>query len=207
MAATIGLICWGVTSAARRPCCKATADAAGEEADITQSMLVIVFSLAVAGGLLLDATGATAFPWALLILALAGAAVPPRSPLILARNADCGGRLVAVLVGVRTGGRPVRVEHGCWCPPSVGSRWRRTRNVPRQPGKDSPTRRSGLSPFVSRPPVSPTWPPASPEADFPLPHGGERVLAALTPGDLPATVAGEQLLEGERGAGPRVDGM
>ncbi|MFJ8955214.1 hypothetical protein ACIRO1_34490 [Streptomyces sp. NPDC102381] len=50
------------------------------EADIAQSMLVTVFNFAVAasgvvGGLLLDTQGAMVFPWALLILALAGAIV------------------------------------------------------------------------------------------------------------------------------------
>ena len=53
----------------------AIADAAGEGADVAQSMLVTVFNLAVAGGsvvggLLLDYTGAGSFAWAVALLGL-----------------------------------------------------------------------------------------------------------------------------------------
>lgn len=53
----------------------AIADAAGEGADVAQSMLVTVFNLAVAGGgvvggLLLDSTGAGSFAWAVALLGL-----------------------------------------------------------------------------------------------------------------------------------------
>lgn len=58
----------------------AIGDAAGEGADVAQSMLVTVFNLAVAGGglvggLLLDASGAAVLPWAVLLLALCAFAV------------------------------------------------------------------------------------------------------------------------------------
>jgi predicted MFS family arabinose efflux permease len=53
----------------------ASSNAAGEAADVAQSMLVTVWNLAIAGGgviggLLLDGCGAVAFPWALLLLLL-----------------------------------------------------------------------------------------------------------------------------------------
>ncbi|WP_234334211.1 MFS transporter [Streptomyces sp. NRRL B-1347] len=80
-AAVIGVACWGITFGGAPTLMQtALADAAGEDADIAQSMLVTVFNLAVAGGgavgaLLLDAAGATALPWVLLTLSVAGGAV------------------------------------------------------------------------------------------------------------------------------------
>ncbi|MCA3787256.1 MAG: MFS transporter, partial [Burkholderia sp.] len=51
----------------------ATANAAGESADVAQSMLVTVWNLAIAGGgiaggMLLGASGAGAIPWVLVVL-------------------------------------------------------------------------------------------------------------------------------------------
>jgi predicted MFS family arabinose efflux permease len=81
VAVIIGIVCWGVTFGGAPTLLQtAIADAAGEDADIAQSMLVTVFNFAVAGGgivggLLLDSNGATSFPWALLVLAVVGAVV------------------------------------------------------------------------------------------------------------------------------------
>lgn len=80
-AAVVGVVCWGITFGGAPTLMQtAIADAAGEEADVAQSMLVTVFNVAVAaggvvGGLLLDALDASALPWALLLLSAAGCAV------------------------------------------------------------------------------------------------------------------------------------
>ncbi|GGV71594.1 MFS transporter [Streptomyces thermoviolaceus] len=76
-----GIVAWGLTFGGAPTLLQtAIADAAGEGADVAQSMLVTIFNLAVAGGglvggLLLETAGAAAFPWALLVLALAALAV------------------------------------------------------------------------------------------------------------------------------------
>jgi predicted MFS family arabinose efflux permease len=70
-----GIIAWGATFGGAPTLLQtAIADAAGDGADVAQSMFVTVFNLAVAGGgvaggLLLESTGAASFPWSLLILA------------------------------------------------------------------------------------------------------------------------------------------
>ncbi|MEV7197512.1 MFS transporter [Streptomyces sp. NPDC093510] len=80
-AAVIGIVCWGITFGGAPTLLQtAVADAAGEDADIAQSMMVTVFNLAVAGGgvvggLLLDEAGVTAFPWVLLALAVAAGTI------------------------------------------------------------------------------------------------------------------------------------
>ncbi|MFI6209001.1 MFS transporter [Streptomyces sp. NPDC051041] len=76
-----GIVAWGLTFGGAPTLLQtAIADAAGEGADVAQSMLVTIFNLAVAGGglvggLLLESAGAAAFPWALLVLALAALGV------------------------------------------------------------------------------------------------------------------------------------
>ncbi|WP_424210930.1 MFS transporter [Streptomyces sp. BI20] len=81
VAAVIGVIAWGLTFGGAPTLLQtAIADAAGDGADVAQSMLVTVFNLAVAGGgvvggILLESTGPAAFPWALLALSLVSLAV------------------------------------------------------------------------------------------------------------------------------------
>jgi predicted MFS family arabinose efflux permease len=76
-AVVIGVAAWGLSFGGAPTLLQtALADAAGEGADVAQSMLVTVFNLAVAaggvaGGLLLGWLGACALPWALAVLALA----------------------------------------------------------------------------------------------------------------------------------------
>lgn len=76
-----GVLCWGLTFGGAPTLLQtANADAAGEDADVAQSMLVTVFNAAVAGGgivggVLLNTADASAFPWAVLALAVAAAAV------------------------------------------------------------------------------------------------------------------------------------
>jgi predicted MFS family arabinose efflux permease len=80
-----GVIAWGLTFGGAPTLLQtATADAAGEGADVAQSMLVTVFNLAVAGGgvvggVLLESAGAASFPWALVGLALLALAVAWRA--------------------------------------------------------------------------------------------------------------------------------
>lgn len=77
----IGIALWGATFGGAPTLLQtALADAAGEHADIAQSILVTVFNIAVAGGgliggLVVDRAGAAALPWTLLpLIALALAA-------------------------------------------------------------------------------------------------------------------------------------
>ncbi|QHA07247.1 MFS transporter [Streptomyces broussonetiae] len=76
VAVFLGIVAWGLTFGGAPTLLQtAIADAAGEGADVAQSMLVTIFNLAVAGGglvggVLLGAAGATSFPWVLLALAL-----------------------------------------------------------------------------------------------------------------------------------------
>lgn len=72
----LGVTIWGLTFGGAPTLLQTVlADVADEGADVAQSMLVTVFNLAVAGGgivggVLLEHAGATAFPWALVLLAL-----------------------------------------------------------------------------------------------------------------------------------------
>ncbi|WP_374957090.1 MFS transporter [Actinopolyspora mortivallis] len=74
-AVTAGIVVWGVTFGGAPTLLQtANADAAGDGADVAQSMFVTVFNLAVAGGgvlggLLVRTAGASALPWALFVLA------------------------------------------------------------------------------------------------------------------------------------------
>ena len=74
----LGVAAWGLTFGGAPTLLQtALADAAGDSADVAQSMLVTVFNLAVAGGgvaggLLLERLGSAVFPWALAALALIG---------------------------------------------------------------------------------------------------------------------------------------
>lgn len=77
----IGIALWGVTFGGAPTLLQtALADAAGEHADVAQSILVTIFNIAVAGGgliggLVIDRGGAVALPWTLLpLIALALAA-------------------------------------------------------------------------------------------------------------------------------------
>ncbi|WP_181775694.1 MFS transporter [Amycolatopsis pittospori] len=71
-----GVIAWGITFGGAPTLLQtAIADAAGDGADVAQSMLVTIFNLAVAGGglvggLLLESAGVVAFPWVLLVMGL-----------------------------------------------------------------------------------------------------------------------------------------
>ena len=77
----IGIAIWGLTfGGAPIMLQTALAGAAGENADVAQSMFVTIFNLAVAGGgvagaLLLNRIGAVSFPWAVLALALLGLSI------------------------------------------------------------------------------------------------------------------------------------
>ena len=77
----IGIGIWGITfGGAPIMLQTALAGAAGENADVAQSMFVTIFNLAVAGGgvagaLLLNRIGAVSFPWAVLALALLGLSI------------------------------------------------------------------------------------------------------------------------------------
>ena len=77
----IGIAIWGLTfGGAPIMLQTALAGAAGENADVAQSMFVTIFNLAVAGGgvagaLLLNRIGAVSFPWAVLALALIGLSI------------------------------------------------------------------------------------------------------------------------------------
>ncbi|KNB54231.1 MFS transporter [Streptomyces caatingaensis] len=76
-----GIVAWGVTFGGGPTLLQtAIADAAGDGADVAQSMFVTVFNLAVAGGglaggLLVESAGAGALPWVLLVLAVPALAV------------------------------------------------------------------------------------------------------------------------------------
>jgi predicted MFS family arabinose efflux permease len=76
-----GVVAWGLTFGGAPTLLQtAIADAAGDGADVAQSMLVTIFNLAVAGGglaggLLLESAGVTSFPWVLLALTLCALAV------------------------------------------------------------------------------------------------------------------------------------
>jgi predicted MFS family arabinose efflux permease len=69
---------WGLTFGGSASLLQtASAEAAGPGADVAQSILVTVWNIAIAaggiiGGVLLETSGAAAFPWALLVLLLAG---------------------------------------------------------------------------------------------------------------------------------------
>jgi predicted MFS family arabinose efflux permease len=77
----VGVVAWGLTFGGAPTLLQtAIADAAGDGADVAQSMLVTVFNSAVAGGglaggVLLESVGAVSFPWVLLVLALLALAV------------------------------------------------------------------------------------------------------------------------------------
>lgn len=77
----LGIVAWGVTFGGGPTLLQtAIADAAGDGADVAQSMFVTVFNLAVAGGglvggLLLESAGAGSLPWVLLVLAVPALAV------------------------------------------------------------------------------------------------------------------------------------
>ena len=77
----VGIALWGITfGGAPIMLQTALAGAAGENADVAQSMFVTIFNLAVAGGgvagaLLLQRVGAVSFPWAVLALALLGLSI------------------------------------------------------------------------------------------------------------------------------------
>ncbi len=72
------IVAWGLTFGGAPTLLQtAVADAAGEGADVAQSMLVTIFNLGIAGGgvvggLLLQSQGALSFPWAMAALAVAG---------------------------------------------------------------------------------------------------------------------------------------
>jgi predicted MFS family arabinose efflux permease len=74
----LGVFLWGLTFGGAPTLLQtAMADAAGEGADVAQSMLVTIFNLAVAGGgivggFLLEQMGAGPFPWTLAFLSLFG---------------------------------------------------------------------------------------------------------------------------------------
>ncbi|GAA3010065.1 MFS transporter [Actinokineospora diospyrosa] len=76
-----GVLLWGLTFGGAPTLLQtAIADAAGDSADVAQSMLVTVFNLAVAGGgavggVLLEWFGPDSFPWSQLLLAVAALAV------------------------------------------------------------------------------------------------------------------------------------
>ncbi|MEU1803507.1 MFS transporter [Streptomyces sp. NPDC019937] len=77
----LGIVVWGVTFGGAPTLLQtANADAAGDAADVAQSMFVTVFNLAVAGGgvfggLLLESAGAGSIPWVLLGLTVLATAV------------------------------------------------------------------------------------------------------------------------------------
>ncbi len=77
----VGIAIWGLTfGGAPIMLQTALAGAAGENADVAQSMFVTIFNLAVAGGgvigaLLLNRIGAVSFPWAVLALTLLGLSI------------------------------------------------------------------------------------------------------------------------------------
>ncbi|MFG3346481.1 MFS transporter [Streptomyces sp. NPDC048018] len=81
VAVVIGVVAWGLTFGGAPTLLQTSiADAAGDGADVAQSMLVTIFNLAVAGGgvvggLLLESSGATSFPWVLLALAVLAFAI------------------------------------------------------------------------------------------------------------------------------------
>ncbi|TFW09786.1 MFS transporter [Oxalobacteraceae bacterium OM1] len=80
-AVLFGVGAWGLTFGGAPTLLQtALADAAGDGADVAQSMLVTVFNLAVAGGgfaggVLLERQGPVVLPWVLAMLALLGASV------------------------------------------------------------------------------------------------------------------------------------
>ncbi|MFD7974900.1 MFS transporter [Streptomyces sp. NPDC059071] len=80
-AVIVGVVAWGLTFGGAPTLLQtAIADAAGDGADVAQSMLVTIFNLAVAGGgvvggLLLESSGPASFPWVLLALAVLAFAV------------------------------------------------------------------------------------------------------------------------------------
>ncbi|UEP27286.1 MULTISPECIES: MFS transporter [unclassified Burkholderia] len=80
-----GVVLWGLAFGGAPTLFQtATANAAGESADVAQSMLVTVWNLAIAGGgiaggMLLGATGAGAIPWVLVALLAAAWAVAWRA--------------------------------------------------------------------------------------------------------------------------------
>jgi predicted MFS family arabinose efflux permease len=77
----LGIAAWGLTFGGAPTLLQtALADTAGDGADVAQSMLVMVFNLAVAGGgvvggVMLERFGPASFPWALAMLALFGLSV------------------------------------------------------------------------------------------------------------------------------------
>ena len=83
-----GVAIWGLTFGGAATLLQTSlAEAAGESADVAQSMLVTVWNLAIgagglAGGLLLETLGVASFPWTVLALMLLAFAVawPARTP-------------------------------------------------------------------------------------------------------------------------------
>jgi predicted MFS family arabinose efflux permease len=77
----LGIAAWGLTFGGAPTLLQtALADAAGDDADVAQSMLVTIFNLAVAGGsvaggVLLERLGPASFPWAMAALAMLGLSV------------------------------------------------------------------------------------------------------------------------------------
>jgi predicted MFS family arabinose efflux permease len=77
----LGVVVWGLTFGGAPTLLQtAIADAAGDSADVAQSMLVTIFNLAVAGGgavggVLLERFGPGSFPWTALLLAVAALAI------------------------------------------------------------------------------------------------------------------------------------
>ncbi|EIC83840.1 MFS transporter [Serratia sp. M24T3] len=73
-----GVFIWGLTFGGAATLLQtASADAAGDSTDVAQSMVVVAWNLAIAaggiiGGVLLQNRGAVSFPWAMLLLLLAG---------------------------------------------------------------------------------------------------------------------------------------
>ena len=81
MMVIIGIAIWGVTFGGAPTLLQtALAGAAGEDADVAQSMFVTIFNLAIAaagvfGAILLQNLGAMSLPWAVMILAVLGLSV------------------------------------------------------------------------------------------------------------------------------------
>ncbi|OTA18589.1 MFS transporter [Xenorhabdus beddingii] len=74
----LGIALWGVTFGGAATLLQtASADAAGDGADVAQSMVVTAWNLAIAGGgiaggVLLETSGVSSFPWVICILLLIG---------------------------------------------------------------------------------------------------------------------------------------
>ncbi|OKO98788.1 MFS transporter [Xenorhabdus eapokensis] len=74
----LGIALWGLTFGGAATLLQtASANAAGDGADVAQSMVVTAWNLAIAGGgiiggVLLETRGVSSFPWAICILLLSG---------------------------------------------------------------------------------------------------------------------------------------